>query len=112
MRDEPADARPHRAVCSVLACTDKASLELEIDLRAEVVPLHGCLRQPRRERRHVGTTHAAPPPEFAVFGRVGGIGAVRLAIFVVALAEVREEDVEPPVEPSARAGAVRAAALA
>ena len=80
------------------------SLELELDLRAVVVPLHGRLGQPLRKVCTVGAVDTrrvahAVPTAISAFLHVAVRWGVRHRPMVWTVLNVREEDVDPTAEP-------------
>merc|ERR1712072_54652 len=117
MRDEPTDDWFDRACRWVLLCTNKASLELELDLFAIVVPEDWCSSQAAWKVRAVGAldvtrgTHSIAST-IAAFFHVAVVTAVRNEVPVWPVQYVREENINPTVEPSARPRARCTATLA
>mmetsp|Transcript_90957 Transcript_90957/g.257599 ORF Transcript_90957/g.257599 Transcript_90957/m.257599 type:complete len:406 (-) Transcript_90957:128-1345(-) len=117
MRNEPADDRPDNARVPVLLGSEEPRLELQLLLGAVVVPEDRRGRQPVRKIHAVGPLdipgggHAVAAAVAALLG-VAAVRAVGRHVVVVPAVDVREEYVDPPAEPGARAGPAGAPALA
>mmetsp|Transcript_51294 Transcript_51294/g.155352 ORF Transcript_51294/g.155352 Transcript_51294/m.155352 type:complete len:416 (-) Transcript_51294:420-1667(-) len=118
--DVPSYLRPDLQRHRVLDCTREAGVETEGDRGAVVLPLHRHGAHPAGEilavrasnARRLSLEHSVPRVPLEALEHIAGTRAVGYTMGVRAPAKVREEDVEPTVEPGPGAGTNGPAALA